>query len=138
MKQINFSGPPLKTARRQHSCARIRTDSQSTKFSIIVAVGLSVNSLQLFSVELLDETSNEWIEGSNLNAEIYASQMVEDPNGGVILVGGTSDSIPFEDTLYRLPHGGAGAVWIKMDQKLKIGRYWHVAILIPDYMVECL
>jgi hypothetical protein len=138
MKQINFSGPPLKTARRQHSCGRIRTDSQSTEFSIIVAVGLSVNSLQLFSVELLDEASNEWREGSELHTDIYASVMVEDPHGGVILVGGTSDYIKYEDSLYRRPHGGAGAVWTKMDQKLKIGRYWHVAILIPDYMVECL
>ncbi len=97
---------------------------------------MNLNS-ELSSVEILDQASNEWKDGPPLPTSMYSSRMVEDPNGGVILVGGISDLNGFEDSLYRLPHGGAGAVWIKMDQKLKIGRYWHVAILVPDYIIEC-
>ncbi len=133
---ILTSGTPLYTARCQHSCGRIRKDSSSTKLSLIVAGGTN-GVAWLSSVEILDEGSNNWRVGTQLPFGISASQMIEDPNGGVILVGGISDLNGFENSLYQIPHGGAGAVWTKMEQKLKIGRYWHAAFLVPDYFVEC-
>ncbi len=104
----------------------------SLGLSIIAAGGYGLSS-----VEILDEASNNWRAGPQLPINILASQMIEDPNGGVILVGGISDLTINEDSLYQLQHGGVGAVWTKMEQKLKIGRYWHVAFLVPDYMVDC-
>ena len=68
---------------------------------------------------------------------ITDSEMVEDPNGGVVLIGGSSKSYQYLDTLYQLPHGGEDAVWTKMEQKLKTGRYLHTAILVPDSAVDC-
>jgi hypothetical protein len=63
--------------------------------------------------------------------------MVEDQNGGVVLIGGDSSSAGTLGTLYQLPHGGQDAVWTKMEQKMKIGRYEHTAFLVPDNFVDC-
>ncbi len=100
--------------------------------SIIVAGGWD-GSLRLSSVEILDEGSNEWQTGTELPFGIRFSQMVEDQNGGVILIGGLGNL----DTLYLLPHGGQDAGWTKMEQKMKTGRTWHTAFLVPDNTVDC-
>jgi hypothetical protein len=63
--------------------------------------------------------------------------MVEDQNGGVVLIGGQSSSVGYLDTLYQLPHGGQDAVWTKMEQKMKIGRNYHTACLVSDNLVDC-
>jgi hypothetical protein len=103
--------------------------------SIIVAGGYDDSYLS--SVEILDEGSDEWVTGPELPFGIDESQMVEDQNGGVVLIGGYSDSIDNLDTLYQLPHGGQDAVWTKMEQKMQTGRKDHTAFLIPDNVVDC-
>ena len=130
-------GPELKNKRRFHSCGKIRRNKESQEMSIIVAGGDIDVSSYLSSVEILDEGSNEWQTGPELPFGITASQMVEDQNGGVVLIGGKSSSIGYLDTLYQFPHGGHDAVWTKMEQKMKTGRNSHTAILIPDNVVDC-
>jgi hypothetical protein len=129
-------GPELKNKRRLHSCGNIRRNKESQEMSIIVAGGHDGSSY-LSSVEILDEGSNEWQTGPELPFGIYKSQMVEDQNGGVVLIGGSLDSVLNLDTLYQLPHGGQDAVWTKMEQKMKTERYLHTAILVPDNIVDC-
>jgi hypothetical protein len=63
--------------------------------------------------------------------------MVQDPFGGVILVGGYSSNDEFLDTLYQLPHGGEDAVWTPMEQTLERTRSLHTAFLVPDNIVDC-
>jgi hypothetical protein len=129
-------GPELKNRRWYHSCGKIRRDKESQEMSIIVAGGL-YGSSRLSSVEILDEGSNEWQTGPELPFGIAASQMVEDQNGEVVLIGGGSSSVGILDTLYQLPNGGQDAVWTEMEQKMKIGRYWHTAFMVPDNIVDC-
>jgi hypothetical protein len=130
-------GPELKNKRGYHSCEKIRSNKESQEKSIIVAGGYFDGSSYLSSVEILHEGSNEWQTGPDLPFGIYISQMVEDQNGGVVLIGGRSPSVGTLDTLYQLPHGGQDAVWTKMEQKMKTGRYSHTAILVPDNLVDC-
>ena len=115
---------------------KIRIDKDSQETSIIVAGGYDEPSY-LSSVEILHESSNEWQTGPELPFGISLSQMVEDQNGGVVLIGGESESEANLDTLFQLPHGGLDAAWTQMDQKLKIGRYSHTAFLVPDNIVDC-
>jgi hypothetical protein len=131
-------GPELKNKRRYHSCGKIRRNKESQEMSIIVAGGYGGGSY-LSSVEILDEGSNEWQTGPELPFGIAWSQMVEDQNGGVVLIGGYSSSVGRLDTLslYQLLHGGQDAVWTKMEQKMKTGKYAHTAILVPDNIVDC-
>ena len=129
-------GPELKSLRVNTACGKIRTNKESQEMSIIVAGGSGGSSF-LSSVEILDEGSNEWRTGPEHPSEIVGSQMVEDQNGGVVLIGGLSSSVGILNTLYQLPHGGKDAVWTKMEQKMKTGRYSHTAILVPDNIVDC-
>jgi hypothetical protein len=129
-------GPELKNKRGYHSCGKIRRNEESQEMSIIVAGGWD-NSLYLSSVEILDEGSIEWQTGPELPFGIDLSQMVEDQNGGVILIGGYSSPGGNLDTLYQLLHGGQDAVWTKMEQKMNTGRYAHTAFLVPDNIVDC-
>jgi hypothetical protein len=129
-------GPELKNKRRYHSCGKIRRDKDNQEMRIIVAGG-SDGSSYLSSVEILHEGSNEWQTGPELPFTMYGSQMVENQNGGVVLIGGRSISVDKLDTLYQLPHGGQDAVWTKMEQKMKSGRWIHTAFLIPDNLVDC-
>jgi hypothetical protein len=134
--EIWTAGPQLKKGRAAHSCGRIRKNRQSQDFSILVVGGY--DGFTFSSVEILDLDANEWRKGPDLPIGIYFAQMVEGPNGGVVLVGGRSYSNDGHlNTLYQLPHGGADAVWTKMKQKLKIGRERHVAFLVPDDAVDC-
>jgi hypothetical protein len=104
--------------------------------SIIVAGGKYGQSY-LSSVEILNIGSNEWQTGPELPLGIYSSQIVEDQNGGVVLIGGESSTVDNLDTLYQLPHGGQDAVWTKMEQKMQTGRWQHTAFLVPDRIVDC-
>jgi N-acetylneuraminic acid mutarotase len=132
-------GPELKNERGLHSCGRIRKNSQTQDYSIIVVGGTPnpYSGSKMSSVEILDHGANEWRKGPDLPFGIGEAQMVEDQNGGVVLVGGRSHYNTYLDTLYQLPHGGEDAVWTKMGQKLKIGRYNHVAFLVPNDVVDC-
>ncbi len=129
-------GPELKIKRGYHSCGRIKRNNESQEMSIIVAGGVDGFS-SLSSVEILDEGSNEWQTGPELPFGIDDSQMVEDENGGVVLIGGYSPSAGTLDTLYQLPHGGQDAVWTKTEQKMKTGRIRHTALMVSDNIVDC-
>ncbi len=128
-------GPELKNKRGYHSCGKIKRKKESQEMSIIVAGGWDDGSY-LSSVEILDEGYNEWQTGPELPFGIE-SQMVEDQNGGVVLIGGDSSPAGNLDTIYQLPHGGQDAVWTKMEQKMQTGRRQHTAFLIPDNIVDC-
>ncbi len=130
-------GPELKIKRRYHSCQRIKRNKESQEMSIIVAGGFGDGSSTLSSVEILDEGSNEWQTGPELPFGIAESQMVEDQNGGVVLIGGYSSSGKILDNLYQLSHGGQDAVWTKMEQTMQTGRWQHTAFLVPDNIVDC-
>ena len=128
----------MKAGRFAHTCGKIRRDSKSQKMSIVVAGGYVLSGDgHLPSVEILDVGSNEWKTGPELPFSSYDSQMVEDQNGGVVLIGGQSQSIVYLDTLFHLPHGGQDAVWTKMEQKMEAERWFHTAFLVPDNLVDC-
>jgi hypothetical protein len=129
-------GPELKNKRGHHSCGKIRRKKENQEMSIIVAGGLDGSS-SLSSVEILNEGSNDWQTGPELPVEIEYSQMVEDLNGGVVLIGGESSSVGILDTLYQLPHGGQDAGWTEMELKLETGRSQHTSFLVPDNIVDC-
>ncbi len=135
-KESWTEGPELKNKRALHSCGKIRKNKERQEMSIIVAGGYDGSST-LSSVEILDEGSNEWQTGPELPFEIDDSQMVEDQNGGNVLIGGYSYADDNLDTLYQLPHGGQDAVWTKMEQKMKTVRGYHTAFLVPDNFVDC-
>ncbi len=67
--------------------------------STIVIGGLDQNSAYLSSVEVLDDGNSQWTAGPELPFGIYSPALVQDPIGGVILIGGHSK---FENMLSHL------------------------------------
>jgi len=130
-------GPKLKNIRFDHRCGKIRRNKESQEMSIIVAGGYDDGFSYLSSVEILDEGYNEWRTGPELPFGIFGSQIIEDQNGGLVLIGGQSPSVSKLGTLYQLPHGGQDAVWTKKEQMMKTRRYFHTAFLIPDNIANC-
>ena len=98
-------------------------------FSLVVAGGY-VSGTGIDSVEILDSITGSWRAGPNLPQQKNMGAMVEDPDGGVLYLGGT-----YSKNIYRLIH--AQSQWIVMEQYLKALRSWPVAFLIPDEITNC-
>jgi hypothetical protein len=130
-------GPALKYPRYMLSCGRIMTDPTNQQMSVLVAGGSNGLRESMSSVEILDEGTSEWRNGPGLPFPISYSQMVEDQYGGVVLIGGVVSTLGRLDMLYHLPHAGIDAKWSEMEQKLKTGRYFHSAFLVPDNIAGC-
>ena len=126
-----MSGPPLIYARQIHSCAMIRRDAKNPSLSVITVGG--ENGGILTPVEILDEGSNKWRLGPYLPVPTMAAGLVEDPRGGVILIGGHNGP-SMTNLIYRLQHGASH--WELLTQKLKIGNHYHVAFFIPDSLAS--
>ncbi len=73
-----------------------------------------------------------WRLGPYLPVPTMAHSLVEDPRGGVIMIGGNT-ALEISTSLYRLRHGGAK--WELMTQQLKVGNSYPSAFLIPDSLV---
>ena len=127
-------GPSLKIPRSTHTCAKIKQEDDSNKFAIIVVGGFSFH--HRVSVEILDEGASKWMQGPNLPFSIGGASIVEDKNGGVILIGGYNIlKHHYLDTLFHLPH--ARGEWKQMPQKLKMARNYAIALLVPDDITNC-
>ena len=128
----------LHHARKGHSCARIRRGKDNHNFSMIAVGGYSsYNNDYLSIVEILDDVKSRWRYGPELPIKVGNATLIEDPAGGVILIGGQSTTVEHHDHVYRLAHAGPDAKWIKMTQTLKTARHAHVGFLVPDEAFEC-
>jgi hypothetical protein len=121
-------------ARQTHSCAMIRKDDRNPSLSVI-AVGGENNGDFKNSVEILDANTSVWRLGHNLPVATWRASLIEDPRGGVILVGGVTSS-GLTTSLYRLKHAGLFAQWELMTQKLKLGNSYFAAFFVPDRLVQ--
>ena len=66
---------------------------------------------------------------------VHDAAMIQDPTGAAVLVGGSGYNGGASSAIYRLLN--AGSSWIQLSQTLQTGRYWHVAFLVPDLVVNC-
>jgi hypothetical protein len=90
-------------------CARIKTNEHSLSYSMIVVGGGIGNYEILASTKILDLNRLEWVKGPKLPFGIKEASLVEDPSGGVILVGGVrsySRNGQHLTTLFKLAHSG--------------------------------
>jgi hypothetical protein len=125
-------GPAQTMFRYSSNCAQIKKNSNSQEMSTIIAGGGNDNG-PVSTVVILDAGENAWRRGPDLPVLLGSSRMVEGPDGGAVVIGGSLDiGYTYSNSLYYLPHAGPGAVWTKMDQKLKTARTQHVAFLVPD------
>jgi hypothetical protein len=65
---------------------------------------------------------------------VAGARVVEDPNGGVVLLGGLIFGTQ-SARIFKLQD--ALSAWVEMKQTLKIARYFPVAFIVPDEMTNC-
>ena len=134
-------GPRLAEGRNSHRCMRIPKDESSSEMVTIVVGGLGVPLAgatvpRLNTTEILEDGSSQWRKGPLLPFGLHATADVEHPDGGALLVGGSEDRITnLRNSFLRLRH--AESSWEELPQKLKIGRDSHVAVMVPDELVNC-
>ena len=87
------------------------------------------------SVEILGLNENQWKIGPELPFAMFASAMVEVPDYGVLLVGGSTAFTGELRTILKLDN--AESQWTELPQRLKTGRNRHSAFLVPDKLVVC-
>lgn len=84
-------GPPLNDARVFHTCGRILTNKTTKTYGILVVTGID-GTHGIPSVELLDQGASSFVRGKPFFTGLYYNSLVEDPAGGIIVIGGMSDT----------------------------------------------
>jgi hypothetical protein len=73
---------------------------------------------------------------SLFTAELLQASLVEDPSGGVLLIGGMlKDTQTASEAMYRLEH--AADDWIVLHSTLKYPRFNHSAFFVPSSVAKC-
>jgi hypothetical protein len=114
-------GPSLQTGRCGMVCGMVKAGHDSHRYSVVMARDHNTTvRVSLNSVEILDNLNGQWREGPPSRFELRYGASVEDPDGGLILVGGYRSEDRIE--IYRLPHTGPDAEWRLMKQALESPR----------------
>ena len=100
---------------------------------MVVAGGLSSNSIDLSSSEIYDINSQTWSTGPNLPSAWYLSTSV--PFGDTFLVVGGVSSGSRSDDIYEFDP--VANTWKTRIEKMSLDRYDHAAFLVPDEIARC-
>ena len=133
-------GPGLITPRRAHACGLLNVNDTNERF-VIVTGGVSERSSRRphQSTEFLnlDHIDNGWIPGPDLQKPLYAHSMVSTGDSIFVLGGIEGEYVATEnEEIFEFVYSN-GLGWRKMDQKLNNGRSNMVAMMIPDYLANC-
>ena len=128
------SGPAMIHTRRSFACSRIPTNGNSNQFSTIAVAGLGLYSS---TTEVLDDGATSWRLGPKLPISYYGHSLVQDPNGGVILLGGMKGANIVTNQIYRLNDAGPTSNWMLLGQTLGAATYYLVAFSFLDSMINC-
>ena len=131
-----IEGPPLLSGRHAQSCGKIRQSIDNPQLSVIV-VGGHDGSKDINSTEILDVGASEWRRGPDLPEGISCSELLEEPSGSILLIGGQRSSPYVTSDIFRLPHAGEDAEWELLPQRLQTARRYHTAFFVPDEIVDC-
>ena len=101
---------------------------------VVVSGGTTVLSGQ--SVEFLDlnDMDKGWFPGPYLPIPLYSHSTVATENSLVVIGGYSTD---YSKNLFELTCSETGCKWKEMDHKLKIGRAYFVAMMVPDTLTNC-
>ena len=125
--------PSMRLPRAKHSCTTVK-DSDNAASKIIVAGGTGTNSVEIFDLK-----HQIWSTGPSLPYELSFSQLIQDGiGGGALLVGGRA-MISFQARrLATILHLSRDLKeWKQLGRDMKIARDSHVAMMIPENLINC-
>ena len=124
------SGPAMINARSYFACSRISKNGNSNQLSTI-----AVAAVGSYSTEVLDDDAKSWRLGPRLPMTSYGHSLVQDPSGGVLLLGGMAGGM--SNKIYRLNDAGPTSNWMLLGQTLGAATYYLVAFSFLDSMINC-
>ena len=130
---IWIEGPSLEIPRKLFGCGVLKVAEARIHY-VVVSGGTTVLSGQ--SVEFLDlnDMDKGWFPGPYLPIPLYSHSMVATENSLVVIGGYSTD---YSKNLFELTCLETGCKWKEMDHKLKIGRAYFVAMMVPDTLTNC-
>ena len=126
-------GPKMNHPRGYHGCTKIYDHSKQTDIFVVVGGSTGQDYVNLKSVEFLDASLTEWIEGPELPIPLEGFNLLSD-EGGVYAFGGYSHA--FSDKIFHM-QCDLKCQWIEMRQKLKHPRDFMVGMFISDDLSNC-
>merc|ERR1719350_498426 len=127
------SGPDLMEGRRFHGSA-LNVD-KVTKAKIVVVAGGYKSGNRLVITGYLDSTemliNGQWQTGPPLPKAMYGFSMLE-MNGDTYVIGGESSSAYDKSSIYKLSCSSGLCSWTTLNQQLKVGRAWLVAMPVQN------
>ncbi len=117
------------------SCGIIK-DSNG-RDTVIVAGGYYGNYGSMARTEIYNLDLDKWEPGLSLPKEIHWGHIMPHPQGGIVLVVGTSyfGTYNLPNEIYYL--NSSSSKWSILTQKLQIARYAHAVINVPSAFTEC-
>ena len=127
------SGPAMINARSYFACSRIPKNGNSNQLSTI-----AVGAVGSYSTEVLDDDAKSWRLGPRLPMTSYGHSLVQDPSGGVLLLGGMASGFTgLSNKIYRLNDAGPTSNWTLLGQTLGAATNYFAAFSFLDSMINC-
>ena len=134
----NWDSGPLLTWSREHSSCGVISDLNESNKTIVIVAGSSALYGGGSRTEILTVGTETWTEGPALPHSIFRAAAVSNGNTFILIGGKTNDLDPkIRKELYALQCSWGMCIWTKMEQELQQARHDHVAILIPNDMLNC-
>ena len=101
---------------------------------LILVVG-GLNEQALADCEYTELPTIQWKKCNDLPKAFYASQLIEDPETGDVLLLGGYDGTSVKDTIYKL--SDISGEWILQDKTLQAARSEFSAMVVPPGIFSC-
>ena len=127
----------MSVSRAKHSCVVMR-DSKDGREKLVVTGGTVSGSHGSNSTEILDVKDGVWSDGPILPMNVSLAQLIPDGRGGCLLVGGREVVNSNTKRLTSILHLSSDLKeWKVLGRNLKIGSDSHVAMLVPNQLINC-
>ena len=127
------TGPKMNHPRGYHGCTKIYDNSKQEDIFVVVGGNTGQDYVNLRSVEFLDASLTEWIEGPALPIALEGHTILSNEDG-VYAFGGYSQT--FSNKIFHM-ECDIECKWTEMKQKLKYPRDFMVGMFIPEEMTSC-
>ena len=125
---------PMQQKRAYHGCTTIMDDDEK-KF-VIVSGGETDEGEKLQTAEAYDIANNIWSSIKDMPKSLSKGQLIADGRDGVLMIGGDdgSDTRSTSDIFYLSTKNGD---WAQTFKSLDVPSSDHVALLVPDSLINC-
>ena len=117
--------------------AGVLNDPADGNRRMVVLVGEIYNKTEFL---MLDQLDQGWTPGPDKPKAVGSSAGVTTPDGkSFLVIGGSNNRMTTDPYIYQLQHQNGCWKWSQLEQKLRVPRQNHIALVVPDSFcnVQC-